>query len=167
MVGIVLGLGFQWWPDLREPWQYIAFIFIYLDLIDYWIDYSPAIRKFPPRRELDLILHVIIMFLMFLLVYSTRGAVTYLFLTFMIYRVADMCWLYNIDREYKPVAGDKLYVETWLRFDFLEVVGSGVLFVLCYLTPSFSPLLAICIFIVVRLVTRILASVVYRRVFFA
>jgi len=21
MVGIVLGLGFQWWPELHEPWQ--------------------------------------------------------------------------------------------------------------------------------------------------
>ena len=30
MVGVVLGLGFQWWPDLREPWQFLAFVLVYL-----------------------------------------------------------------------------------------------------------------------------------------
>ena len=32
MIGVVLGLGFQWWPLLQEPWQYVAFIFVYLNI---------------------------------------------------------------------------------------------------------------------------------------
>ena len=44
MVGVVLGLGFQWWPLLKEPWQYTAFIFVYLDIVDYWIDRSEERR---------------------------------------------------------------------------------------------------------------------------
>ncbi|MFH0987813.1 MAG: hypothetical protein V1763_00390 [Parcubacteria group bacterium] len=167
MVGIVLGLGFQWWPDLHEPWQYIAFVFIYLNLIDYWVDYSPALKKFPPRRELDLITHIFIMFMMFLLVYSTRGTIAFMFLTFTVYRIVDICWLYSIKREHQLDSSDKVYVNTWLKFDFMESLFSVILFFICQSFASFSPLWALSVFILLRVATRILSSVSYRRVFFA
>lgn len=166
MFGIVLGLGFQWWPDLHEPWQYIAFIFIYLNLIDYWIDYSPTIKKFPPRKELDLIIHIFIMFMIFLLVYSTRGVVAFLFLTFVIYRIADLCWLFNISREYK-CGTDKRFVDTWIRFDIVEVVFSVILFFVCQFFSFLPALAAVSVFIIFRLTTRVLSSVRYKKIFFA
>lgn len=57
VLGVILGLGFQWWPMLHEPWQYVAFVFVYLNLIDFWIDYTPAMKKYPLKSEIDVFIH--------------------------------------------------------------------------------------------------------------
>ena len=87
MIGIILGLGFQWWPNLVESWQYIAFIFVYLDIIDYWIDFLPALRKFPPEAELDWFLEVGIMFFLFLFIYTTQTTIGYFLWSFFGFRI--------------------------------------------------------------------------------
>ncbi|MBI4133440.1 hypothetical protein HY478_02395 [Candidatus Uhrbacteria bacterium] len=166
MVGVVLGLGFQWWADLREPWQYIAFIFVYLNLIDYWIDYSPTLKRFPPKHEPDLIVHVFIGFTMFLLVYATRGTPLGFFLTFLVYRIADIWWTINMRRDYRPEPKDLIFINTWLRFDIIEALGAGVLALATH-AVAVPPLVLIILFVVFRLLTRALASVRYRKVFFA
>ncbi|MDO8599528.1 MAG: hypothetical protein Q7S02_05455 [bacterium] len=165
MVGVVLGLGFQWWPDLREPWQFIAFVFVYLNLIDYWIDYSPTLKKFPPRRELDVMIDVFIVFTMFLLVYATKVSVVYLFGTFIVYRIADLLWVWRIRREHTLDARDERFASTWFRFDIIEAIAASI-FAAASLAQLMSPLIATLIFVVFRVTTRFLASLRYRSVFY-
>ena len=78
MIAVVLGLGFQWWPALTEPWHYIAFIFVYVDIVDYWMDYGPSLKKFPPKREIDIILDILIMFALFLYIFIVGAALALL-----------------------------------------------------------------------------------------
>lgn len=165
MVGVVLGLGFQWWPDLHEPWQFIAFVFVYLNLIDYWIDYSPTLKKFPPRRELDVMIDVLVVFTMFLLVYATKVSVPYLLGTYIVYRIADLLWLWRIRREHTLDERDVRFVGTWTRYDLVESVGAAVLIASTIFLPL-SSLAATLAFVVFRLATRTLASIRYRSVFY-
>lgn len=166
MVGVVLGLGFQWWPDLHEPWQYIAFVFVYLNLIDYWIDYSPTLKKFPPRRELDIMIDVLIVFTMFLLVYATKTSVASLLTTFVVYRIADLFWLWRIRREHVIDARDTRFIDTWFRFDIIEAIVAGGLAVAAT-TQIVSPLIITLVFVVFRVTTRSLESLRYRSVYFS
>lgn len=166
MVGVVLGLGFQWWPDLKEPWQYIAFFFVYINLIDYWIDYSPTLKQFPPRRELDIITHLFTVFTMFLLVYATRGTATSFFITFIVFRLADLWWLWEIRRTYKMKPEEAIFVNTWFWFGGIEMVGSGLLFLMVGPLAFFHPLVAIIVFVAFRTGTRVFASLRYKKVFF-
>ena len=165
MIGIVLGLGFQWWPDLREPWQYVAFIFAYLSVIDYWIDTAPALKKYPPKRELDLMLDVAIMFVLFLFIYATRESILYFFTAFIVFRIIDSLWILRVKAEYKPVQYDELVVNTWLIFNSAEIVvalgliGFGNMYMLT------APIL-LGAFIALRLASRILSSLRYKRVYF-
>lgn len=166
MIGIVLGLGFQWWPNLQEPWQYIAFIFVYLSVIDYWIDTSAAFKKYPPKRELDVILDIAIIFILFLYIYSTQRSITYLLSTFVVFRILDSLWILRKVKEYQLNTLDKHIFSTWFRFNTVEIVGALLLLGLNIFNPL--PYLALLlIFIALRVGSRILSSFRYKRVYFA
>jgi hypothetical protein len=165
MIGIVLGLGFQWWIFLQYPWQYVAFIFVYLDIVDNWIDYSPSLKKFPPKREIDIFLDLGIMFAFFLYIYSTQLTIIYFFTAFIIFKILDYLWLWSSEREYKPIGIDKLFLDTWIHFNMFEIIITGILIIVTLLF-SIQPLVVIIIFIVTRIITRILASLRYKKVHF-
>lgn len=165
LIGIVLGLGFQWWPLFQYPWQYIAFIFAYFDIVDYWIDYSPSLKKFPPKREIDIMLDIAIMFVLFLYIYATQLTMVYFLTIFVIWRVLDYFWLLSSKQEYAPTGKDKLFVDTWMLFNLLEVlitaclIGGALLF-------HIQPLTIIITFIIFRVLVRVLASLRYKEVHF-
>lgn len=165
MVAVVLGLGFQWWPALHEPWQYAAFIFVYIDIIDYWMDYAPSLKKFPPKREIDLLLDVAIMFALFLYIYSTQLTILYFLSSFVFFKALDYFWLLSSKREYRPTGTNGLFVNAWLRFNLIEVVLTiGLIFGAQYWNlTTLSILLA---FIAFRIIIRIIASLEYKRVHF-
>lgn len=165
MIGVVLGLGFQWWPNLQESWQYLAFAFAYVDIIDYWIDYSPSLKKFPPKRELDLILDVAIMFSLFLYIYAAQTTIWYLFAAFIAFRAADALWLLRARHEHQPTHLDKVFLDTWLQFDLIEItVALGLIGASSWL--KFAPIGILIAFIVFRVAMRVLASFRYKKVYF-
>lgn len=166
MVGVVLGLGFQWWAILREPWQFIAFLFAYVDTVDYWIDYGPALKKFPPRKEIDVLLDVGIIFSLFLYIYATQISVIYFLTAFILLRVLDFFWLLSSRIEYHPQGADKTYINTWLYLDCIEaaIAGALIIFALVF-TPSSLFLVAFYIFY--RIMVRVFASINYRKVYFS
>ena len=165
MLGIVMGLGFQWWPELKEPWQYVVFVFVYLDIVDYWIDYGPALKKFPPKREIDVLLDVSIMFALFLYIYSTQISLTYFLGAFILLRVLDYFWLLSSKSEYHPTGQDKAFVDTWLSFNLIECAVSLGL-ILCKLFTPLSSLVLLSIFIVCRILIRFAASWKYKKIHF-
>ncbi len=165
MVGVVLGLGFQWWPFLKEPWQYGAFVFVYLDIVDYWIDYGPSLKKFPPKREIDVILDVAIVFALFLYIYASQLALGYFLGAFVLLRTLDYFWLWSSEYEYRPTGTDKTFVDTWMQFDIIEVLATLAFIALAVITPV-SPLIILLAFIAFRLVMRVLASWRYKRIHF-
>ena len=167
MIGLVLGLGFQWWPQLDKPWQYLAFVFVYLDIIDHWIDYGPTLRKFPPKREVDILLNVAIMFTFFFYIYTTQLDIIYFLASFVAFRLLDFLWLLRSKYEYKPVGSDKTYVHMWLVYDALEMVMTGGLIAATFLFPAVSSLSLIFIYVVVRILIRITASWEYKKIHFA
>lgn len=165
MIGIVLGLGFQWWPVLTEPWQYVAFIFVYLDIIDYWIDYGPSLKKFPPKREIDIFLDVAIMFTLFLYIYTTQLSILYFLTSFVGFIVLDYLWLLSSKNEYHPTRTDGVFVDAWLKFNIVElVVTLGI--ILLAINTALSSLYLLILFIVIRIFIRILASFKYKKVHF-
>lgn len=166
MVGVVLGLGFQWWPLLQQPWQYIAFIFVYLDIVDYWIDYSPSLKKFPPKREIDVLLDIGIMFSIFLYIYATQLTVVYFLTAFIVFKVLDYLWLLSSRYEYRPEGIDKLFVNTWIKFNLVEVFISIGLVGINYLLMT-TPLTILIAFVTFRMIMRVLASLQYKKVHFA
>lgn len=165
MIGIVLGLGFQWWPDLREPWQYAAFIFAYLSIIDYWVDTAPTLKKYPPKRELDLMLDVAIMFVLFLFIQATLKTVISFLAVFIVFRILDSLWIFRLKKEHKPAYHDEMVVNTWLIFNGAEIIiALGLIaFNGVYQLPAITLL---GIFIIARLASRILSSFRYKRVYF-
>lgn len=166
MIGIVLGLGFQWWPELTQPWQYIAFVFVYLDIIDYWIDYGPSLKKFPPKREMDIFLDVAIMFSLFFYIYSTQLDILYFLISFIGLKVLDYFWLLSSKHEYHPTRTDGVFVDAWLKFNIIEsAITLGI--VLLALYTALSSLYLLIAFIVIRIFIRVLASFKYKKVHFA
>ena len=165
MIGLVLGLGFQWWPDLRESWQFIAFVFVYLDIVDYWIDYGPSLKKFPPKREIDVLLDVAIMFSLFLYIYTTQLTLVYFFGSFILLRTLDFFWLLSSKQEYHPIGTDGKFVSTWLKFDLVEVLLS-ICFVLLAKFSLLSNIVLIISFIIFRFIMRFTASLKYKRIHF-
>jgi len=165
MIGLVLGLGFQWWPDLIEPWQFVVFVFVYLDIIDYWIDYGPSLKKFPPKFELDIFLDVGIMFALFLYIYSTQLTVAYFLSAFILLRALDFFWLLRSKYEYHPVGIEGKYVNTWLRIDAFECFFVGGIAWWSTFT-TFNPLIMVIIFIAFRIIMRFIASLTYKKVSF-
>lgn len=166
MVSVVFGLGFQWWPSLQEPWQYIAFIFVYVDIIDYWIDYSPSLKKFPPKREYDLILDVMIMFSLFLYIFSTQKTVVYFLTSFVLWRTLDFIWLLRARWEYRPAGRESMFIKTWLMTNALEVATGLLLIGLACVVQS-SSLVIISVFICTRLLFRLFASLKYKSIYFS
>ena len=164
MIGIILGLGFQWWINLRELWQFVAFIFVYLDIVDFWIDYGPSLKKFPPKKEVDVLLDLAICFSLFLYIYSTQFLVTYLIMAFGLIRMFDFVWLLSSKVEYSPVDFDKKYVDTWIIMDGIEVILAAliILLVSIFKLPSLTILI---IFIIMRVGTRIFASYNYKKIY--
>jgi len=161
MIGIVLGLGFQSWSNIHDTWQYIAFFFAYLSIVDYWIDYIPTIRKFPPKNEVDLLADVGILFLMFLLIYATQFTIIYFLIVYAVFRLVDNIWMARIRYQYSLNSRDKLFFNTWLVFGSIEGL---VALALISLSAIFHlmPLLILVIFIIFRLLMRILASFRYK-----
>ena len=164
MIGIVLGLGFQWWPELKEPWQHLAFIFAYISIIDYWIDYSPMLRKYPPHHELELMIDMGILFSLFLFIYGAHLSLIYFLSAFILSRVLDILWLWRIKREF-VLGSDNRFTNTWICFDMVEILASAILIFLSF-KNSYSSLTVLIIFIAMRLVTRIAASFIYRKAHF-
>ncbi|MBI2097233.1 MAG: hypothetical protein HYT40_03770 [Candidatus Sungbacteria bacterium] len=165
MIGVILGLGFQWWPNFTELWQYIAFIFVYLDITDYWIDYSPSLRKFPPKREVDILIDMAIMFSIFLYIYSTQLTITYFLYSYILFNIFDIIWLGRAYLEYSPSNADSLFLKAWILFNGIEIIYTlGIVFLAMW-GPT-TALIAISIFIALRVITRILASLMYKRVYF-
>ena len=165
MIGVVLGIGFQWWGDLRETWQFIAFLFVYLNLVDYWIDYSPTVKRFPLKREIDVILHTYILFMMFYIVYATKLSISSFLVGYILYRVGDLFWIWRMFKEYKEKKRDKKFLFGWLGSDVFEIAVCAVL-LLINLNFQIAPLALLLIFIVLRLASRILASVYYKEVYY-
>ena len=165
MVGMVLGLGFQWWPALKDPWQYLAFIFVYLDIVDFWIDYSPSLKKFPPKREIDVMLDIAIMFSLFLYIYATQITLVYFLTASILLRILDFFWLLSSKYEYRPTNSDKVYIDTWLFFDLLEAALAGVFIGITFFA-SFHPFFILFTFIIFSITVRILASMQYKKVHF-
>ena len=166
MIGIVLGLGFQWWPNLHLPWQYVAFIFVYFDIVDYWIDYAPSLRKFPPKRELDLMLDVAIMFSLFLYIYATQLTVVYFLAAFVIARVFDLLWLLRAKAEYHPLGAERIYVDTWVHFNIVDILVT-LAFISARSYWSIEEGMILAGFIFFRVIVRIVASLRYKKVYFA
>lgn len=166
MVAVVLGLGFQWWPELKEPWQYLAFAFAYLNLIDYWIDYNPTAKKFALKLEADVVLHTIIIFSMFLLVFATQKSLWYFFFAFTFYRMADIVWLWFIKKKHKTLGEDLIFIHTWLWSDIVEALAAlGFGFLAS--RELFGPLYLLTAFVLVRIVTRAISSLRYKKIFYA
>ncbi len=166
MVGVVLGLGLQWWPNLQEIWQYLAFIFVYLFLIDYWIDYGPSLKKFPPKKEIDVILDVILVFFMFFCIYSTLLTIWSFLISFTLLFIFDFFWLLSSKSEYRPVGDDKIFVDTWMFIDLASAFFTGVVFLLGKFF-FLSPLIILIFFIVLIFLLRILAIWKYKKVYFS
>ena len=166
MIAVVLGLGFQWWTSLQEPWQFIAFIFVYVDIIDYWLDYSPSLKKFPPKREYDLILDVTIMFSLFLYIFSTQKTIGYFLTTFILWRAFDFIWLLRAKMEYQPIGRAKDFISTWLLTNMLEM-ASTIVIVGAVSIVKLSSLAIILIFIALRALLRIFASIKYKSIYFS
>ncbi|MES2088086.1 MAG: hypothetical protein V4467_03805 [Patescibacteria group bacterium] len=165
MIGIVLGLGFQWWPSLKEPWQFLAFVFVYLDVVDYWIDYGPSLKKFPPKREIDVMLDVAIMFSLFLYIYATQLTPVHFFASFVVFRVLDFFWLLSSKYEYHPTGTDKSFIDSWLTFNLVESFVAVTLIALTTFT-ELSSLVLISTFIVFRIFIRVIATWRYKKVHF-
>jgi hypothetical protein len=166
MIGIILGLGFQWWPNLKEPWQYVAFIFVYLDVVDYWVDYGPSLKKFPPKKEIDVLLDLAICFSLFLYIYSTQYTVVYFIMALGLVKIFDFIWLLSSKLEYKPDGFNLKYLDTWMFTDGLEIMISAIIVLIASVVslPSLSILI---VFILARLGMRIYASFGYKKIYLA
>lgn len=165
MLGIVLGLGFDRWALLQHTWQYIAFVFVYLDIVDYWIDYSPSLKKFPPKREIDVFLDVAIMFSVFLYIYATKFAIVYFLAAFIVFRIFDYLWLLSSRREFRPTGTDKLFLDTWINFNLAEIFITLGLIVINHIF-TIEPLAVLITFMLFRVIVRIFASLRYKKVHF-
>ena len=166
IIAVFLGLGFQWWFDLKEVWQYIAFVFVYIDIIDYWVDYSPSVKKFPPKAELDLLLNVLIMFALFFYLASTRMTIWYFLGSFASIRILDYFLLLSMKSGYKPSGKDGVYIDTWLNFNLIYAILT-MIFVVVAKFSSLNPLILLFAFFAYRLTLRIWSSVKYKSVFFS
>lgn len=166
MIGVILGLGFQWWTNLQVPWQYIAFIFIYLATIDYWIDTAAALRKYPPKHELDLMIDIAVLFSLFLLIYSTQATINYFLISFIVFRILDSIWSLRVKREYLPERRYLLIINTWIFFNLIEIFGAISLLIAFTFFHLLSSLTTILIFVGFKIFIRILSSLKYKKVYF-
>lgn len=165
MIAVVLGLGFQWWPQLQTPWQFVAFIFVYLDIVDYWMDYGPSLKKFPPKREIDVILDIMIMFALFLYIYATQLSLVYFLGAFIFTRILDYFWLLSSKYEYRPSGTDGAYLNSWLKFDLIEILIT-ICLIVTTIFLNIPTMGILTMFIIARIIIRILASWQYKKIHF-
>jgi hypothetical protein len=166
MISIVLGLGFQWWVELREPWQYIAFIFAYIDIVDYWIDFSGMAKSLPPKKELGLMIDVGLMFSLFAYIYTAQTTIIYFLLSFILFRVLDFCSLLSLKREHHPKGSHLIFANTWLKINFFEIVFSfGIILYGQY--SVVTSLVSLFVFIIFRIITRVVSVMRYKHVHFS
>jgi len=165
MIGVILGLGFQWWPELHLSWQYLAFVFVYIDIVDYWIDYGPSLHKFPPKREIDVIIDMAIMFGLFLYIYSTQHVFIGFLGAFVVFKMLDIIWLLRAKVNHSPDGTEGKFVSTWLLFDMIEIILAIILAIVASFVAL--PILLLIVFIAARVVIRILASTQYKRFYLA
>ena len=165
IIAVILGLGFQWWFDLKETWQYIAFVFVYIDIIDYWVDYSPSVKKFPPKTKTDLLLNVFIMFCLFFYLASTRMTIWYFLSSFASIRILDYFLLLAMKNGYNPSGKDKIYIDTWLNFNLVYAVLT-IIFIIATRFSSLNPLIILFTFFTYRIIMRVWSSFKYKSVFF-
>lgn len=164
MIGIILGLGFQWLVNLREAWQVVAFIFVYIDIVDFWIDYGPALKKFPPKKEIDVFLDLAICFALFVYIYSTQFLVLYFLAAFVVIKILDFFWLLSSKLEYRPVGFDKKYLDTWMTTDVAEIFLTVFLATVA-LIIKLEDIWVVSVFIILRITMRVFASTKYGRVY--
>lgn len=164
MISIVLGLGFQWWPALTQPWQYIAFIFVYIDIIDYWIDYVASRKRFPPKREVDIILDIAIIFGLFLYIYATQVTISYFLVAFIAFAFFDFLSISRTILQYKPQGTGAVYLRAYLLADIVNMLVSTALI---YASSFFTlaPLTVLMLFVGARIVMRIIASIQHKHIF--
>ncbi|MFA6511734.1 MAG: hypothetical protein WCV86_01225 [Patescibacteria group bacterium] len=163
MVGVILGLGLQWWPALHGAWQYVAFIFAYLDTIDYWIDYGPSLKKFPPKREIDVFLDIFIIFSLFFYIYVTQlNSIAYFFVAFAVLSILDYLWLLSSQKEYKPKGTDATFVRSWMQINIVNALMALIGFFLAIIGAA-APIVLLVGFILLRIVTRIIPSMQYKK----
>ena len=136
---------------------------MYVDIVDYWMDYSPALKKFPPKREIDIILDVLIMFALFLYIYSTQSSIFYFLSSFIFLKVLDYFWLLSSKYEFRPTGFDRIFVNAWLKYNLVESILTVALIALtAYL--ALSALYSLVLFIVFRIIVRIFASLEYKKI---
>ena len=165
MAGVILGFGFSYWGLLSQNWQYVAFIFAYINIVDYWVDYSPSLKKFPPKKELDVMIDVAIMFSLFLYIFSVQYSISYFFAAFAVFRFLDFLWLINVRHHYHPKGYDGIFVGTWIKVNLIDVMICFALLWVASLTIIGSVYL-ILIYVILITTTRISASLLYKRLFY-
>jgi len=164
MIGVVLGIGFTWWPKLVDPWQYIAFLFVYVDIVDYWVDYVPALRKVPPRRELDLFIDVAIVFSLFLSIFATQVTITYFLGALILVRILDIAWILRARRDH-AAHPDISFLSIWMYFDIAEIIGFALLLFVgtAYSLTSFVQIIIVVLFWIIM---RVFAGLKYKKIHF-
>src|SRR3989338_1891149 len=95
----------------------------------------------------------------------TLLTIIYFLTVFIVFKILDYFWLWSSEKEYKSTGIDKLFLDTWMRFNIFEAIITGILIAVTLLF-SIQPLIIIIIFIVIRIITRILASLRYKKVHF-
>lgn len=161
MFGLVLGLGFQWWVGFSYLWQYIAFIFAYIDIVDYWVDYSTQVKKFM-RREIDLILDTAIMFLLFLYIYYIQVGIIYFLVAFVLIRVVDTIGFFRTVSYDLPTRSERLFLNTWAIYGAIEIALTLIIMGIYKYLLILSDLQALLIFIGMRVAIRFLISHKYK-----
>ncbi len=103
---------------------------------------------------------------MFLLTFSTLKSVAYFLVAFGTFRIADILWIWRIKKEHKIPPDDLVFINTWFFYDFVEVfIVVGLYLFVRYNTPT--PLMILIVFMCARIITRILESKSYKKVFYA
>lgn len=164
MIGVVMGIGFQYVQELHEPWQFLAFLYVYIALIDYWIDYGPLLKKFPPKKELNVIIDIAVVFALFLFIFSVKYSIVYVIGAFIFLRVLDFVWLFVAKKSYKPTGKDLVYVDAYMIVDVVDCILAAVLIGSINLF-SISSLFALFLLVCINLSMRIFASVKYKKAF--
>ena len=127
--------------------------------------YGPSLKKFPPKKEIDVLLDVSIVFAMFLFIFTAQLQIWNFLSAYILLMVFDYFWLFSSDREYKPLGHDKLYLETWMRLHVVEVIFATMLILAAKFVLFTAPTVVLIIFIIFIVVVRLWGSFRYRRAY--
>ncbi len=164
MVGIVLGAGFLWVTNFHQPWQYLAFLFVYLDILDYWLDHSSAQAKFPSKRIFDLVLTILTVLAIFSYTFTIQFGLWPLLLAFGLFKFFDFIWLIRVEKQHRPHGEEKMFVNSWIICDILEV-GFALAMIILLLQISIQPMTLLIIFIIFRVLVWLLATQSHKKLF--